>query len=123
MNLPLKYQVLETLTNACDKYGDLILPVDKVIDENFPNLTESDLRSVFAELRAEGLLHYQLSDGADIVGFQVDKKARSTLITIREEYQFRQAEKQDNRRWQIKWDIAKIALGYALGFISACLLK
>ena len=76
-----------------------------------PSLTDDDIYSAIAYLSKENLV-LTLYGSNELQAIKVQPYALSRLTTKRE-----------FAIWNIKWDIAKIALGYALGFISAWLLK
>lgn len=114
MKMPMKYQLLHALTHACNKYGEIELPIESVVEENFPHTPESDIRSLLVELREEGLVSFGLSDGRDIYNFSVDKTARAFLIQLKEDCERAESIRREDRSWQLK----NTAIGYGLGFIS-----
>lgn len=115
MNLPMKYRVLETLLNAAEKSGNSPLQnAESIIGAAFPEITDSALLSIFAELKSEKLINYLQTDSGGIEGLLISSRTHSKLIGVREELQRKEDEKQDARRWQIK----SMIIGYSLGFIS-----
>ena len=76
-----------------------------------PTLNDAEIDSILADLSKEELVTTLYgSDG--LVALRVQPYALSRLIA-----------KRDVAIWNIKWDLLKIAFGYALGFISALLFK
>lgn len=115
MDLPLKYRVLEVLIDAAEKSGGrLVQKPESITGAAFPEITGSALLSILAELKADKLINYMFTYGGGVEGLMVSQRARSVLISVREEQQRREKEKHDARRWQIK----SMVIGYSLGFIS-----
>lgn len=81
------------------------------VKTKLPKLTDAEINSVIAELSREKLIATLYGDN-ELIRLRVQPYALSRLKTKREV-----------TVWNIKWDVAKIAFGYALGFISAWLLK
>ncbi|MBQ3451399.1 MAG: hypothetical protein IJG32_03960 [Selenomonadaceae bacterium] len=81
------------------------------IKSALPSLSDAAIYSAIAQLSKEGLIATLYGDNKLRV-LKVQPYALSRLMTKRE-----------FAIWNIKWDVAKIALGYALGFVSAWLLK
>ena len=77
----------------------------------FPSLSQQQIDSVIAELLNEKLI-VALYGGNKLIALNVQPHALSRLTTRRE-----------ITHWQLKWDLVKIAFGYASGFICAWLLK
>ena len=102
-------KVLRVLIDNEDKptVGEKI----SAVKEKFPELADAEINSVIAELSREKLITTLYGDNK-LISLHVQPHALSRLTTKREV-----------TVWNIKWDVAKIALGYTLGFISAWLLK
>lgn len=81
------------------------------VKATLPNLTDAEINSVIAELNKQGLITTIYGDNK-LISLRVQPYALARLTTKREV-----------AVWNVKWDVAKIALGYALGFLSAWLLK
>lgn len=81
------------------------------IKASMPRLTDAEINSAIAELSKEKLIATLYGDN-ELIKLRVQPYALSRLMTKREV-----------GIWNIKWDVAKMALGYALGFLSAWLLK
>ena len=101
-------KVLRVLIDNEDKptVGEKISAVKSAL----PNLTDAEINSVIAELSREKLITTLYGDN-QLIRLRVQAHALSRLT------------KREVTVWNIKWDVAKIALGYTLGFISAWLLK
>lgn len=112
--LPLKYRVLEILSDAYQKSGGSPLQnAESIIGVAFPEIDGATLLSILADLRSEKLINY-LPTEKGIGGLLVSQRARSVINNLREEKQRKEDEKRDARRWQIK----SMILGYTLGFLS-----
>ena len=81
------------------------------VKATLPNLTDAEIDSIIAELSRQKLIATLYGDNK-LISLRVQPYALSRLTT-----------KSEISTWNIKWDVAKIALGYALGFLSAWLLK
>lgn len=115
MNLPLKYRVLEVLITAFEREGATPLQdAESVIGAAFHEVDGATLRSILAELKADGLINYMATYDGGVEGLVVAARARSSLVAVREESQRKDDEKRDARRWQVK----SMVIGYSLGFVS-----
>lgn len=114
MRMPLKYRVLEVLTDAAEKSGGRVQSPESIIGAAFPDMSGAALLSILAELKADKLINYMFTYGGGVEGLRISQRARSVLIGVREEQKRKDAEKQDARRWQIK----SMIIGYSFGFIS-----
>ena len=113
--IPTKYRVLEVLADAYLRSGEKPLQnSEAIIGAAFPEITGVTLRSILADLKSEELISYMLDDNGGVEGLMVSSRAGSTLISVREDFQRKEAKKRDARRWQIK----SMIFGYALGFLS-----
>lgn len=74
-------------------------------------LSQMEVESAFADLKNQGLISALYADG-NICILKPQPYARSRLMTKRE-----------IKIFSLKWDLAKIALGFVSGFASAWLLK
>ena len=102
-------KVLRVLIESRDKVtvGEKITAIKSAL----PKLTDGEIDSVLAELSKEKMIATTYGDDK-LIGLRVAPYALSHLKTKRE-----------FTVWNIKWDVMKIALGYAMGFLSAILLK
>lgn len=102
-------KVLRVLIDNQDK----VKVAEKIaaIKAKYPHLIDAEINSAIAELSREKLIVTLYGDN-ELIRLRVQPYALSRLKTKREV-----------TVWNIKWDVAKIALGYALGFISAWLFK
>lgn len=115
MNLPLKYRVLEVLITAFEREGATPLQnAESVIGASLPEIDGSTLRSILADLKADGLINYMSTYDCGVEGLMVSQSARATIAAVREELKRKDDEKRDARRWQIK----SMVIGYTLGFLS-----
>ena len=115
MKIPLKYRVLEVLTQAAEKNGGVpVQGAESLIGAAFSDVDGATLLSILAELKADGLIGYVSTSTGGVEGVVVSPRARATLTNVHEGLQSKEDEKLDARRWQIK----SMILGYGLGFIS-----
>lgn len=93
-----------------DTEGD----VDKklaAVHKAFPCLSQQQIDSAIADLSNDKLIA-KLDGDNGIIALRVQPYALSRLTTRRE-----------ITHWNLKWDLVKVAFGYAAGFICAWLFK